>query len=174
MRMFHLPRCLALSVCLLIGGALGLATSSAQAATTVTVDGKQWSVSTKTFGPFFADIPAELSEQVWVFSKSMAYAFTEALKSQEGSFNGKAGPYFYWGGKGVPESGSLSTVYVTFWHQNDRSLAFESSESTTEIGAPAVFAIASEVAPVPLPATGVLLVASLGGVAALRRRRRAR
>lgn len=169
MRMSHLPRCLALSVCLFIGGALGLATSSAQAATTVTVDGKQWSVSTKSFGPI-TDLPAELTGQEWYGSQSMALAFTDALRNQEGSFNGNFGPYFLWGARGIGGGSPLNSVYVTSWSQNDRTLEFQLSSTTIQVASSAVFAIASEVAPVPLPATGMMLVAGIGGLAALRRR----
>ena len=134
------------------------------------MNGKEWSISLTTLGPI-TDIPALLSSQEWYGSSSAAIDFATALGAQEGAHNGNLGPYFLWGARGVSGRTGLNPIYVVSLRASETDGSLVVDTQTVESSEAHVFAIASAVAPVPLPATGALLLAGIGGLAALRRGR---
>lgn len=72
---------------------------------------------------------------------------------------------------GVPEIAGISDGIGTLWQFNDAAVFGGGGSGNT--GVRSFSYNVSEFAPVPLPAAGLMLLAGLGGMAALRRRKRA-
>lgn len=135
------------------------ASASASVAATFAVNGTEYDVT--TFTGFYDDNAALLQSQVWWGNSNLAGEFAVAVGDALGVPNcyGSEGPYFAW---------EASVSSVTFdYLDNGVTL---SSGGTTGLGSTAVFAVATEMSPVPLPAGVLLLVTGLGAVAAVKRR----
>ena len=139
---------------------LSLCTATAGLATTVTVAGIDYAISTITGS--FEDNETLLRSQVWWGDSSLAFTFAGSLNDSAGLPNfSDFGPFFAFEAR----RGS-SNVYF-----------FNGGVGVDAAGIPVswngiVYATATPVSAVPLPAGGLLLLSAFGGIAALKRRKK--
>ncbi|WP_272011622.1 VPLPA-CTERM sorting domain-containing protein [Roseovarius sp. ZX-A-9] len=141
--------------------ALSIAVPAANAAT-VTVNGSDWEINTVrgTFG----DIEGVLTSQVWWGDRAVAIDFAEVVGDTLGLPNfGIRGPSFSY-----VEAFDPKWVSSAFWN-SPLSIV---SELNTDKTAFRTWAVATPVAPIPIPASGLLLLTGLAGVAGLKRRKK--
>jgi len=143
---------------------LSICTATAGLATTVTVDGIGYDVTTIT--GTFSDNEALLMGQVWWGDYLLAYHFANAVDDDldyPNSIHG-FGPLFAYqdGGTGV-----ISFLATPLFANGRRAQQDYIADFIT-----ATYAIATPVSAVPLPAGGLLLVSAFGGIAALKRRKK--
>lgn len=152
---------------LVLAACLSLLSATASTATTFTVGGDDFDVTTIT--GTFADNRELLEGQVWFGSTDLAALFVSAVGFDLGLFSNPAflptatGPLF-----ATSFGGTFDTVRFSFT---------ETGQDVTITGlgddVVATFAIAQPtISAVPLPAGGLLLLSGLAGVAGLKRRKK--
>lgn len=146
---------------IVVAGALTLASmaESHAAIATVDVDGVFYDVSS-IYSTFDA-LTVQLTTQIWWNDGALAFKFATQTSDQLGLGPNGIGPLFlYAGGNAFYYNGNDGHVFGASGVPSNEDFAFATASPT------------SSTTPVPIPATGMLLLTVLGGALALKRWKR--
>lgn len=166
---------------LVLAAIVALASASAGLATTIKVRDVSYKISLVEGTVDFDFLQGQVTtSQVWWGDPDLAFDFADAIKDSLGYVNSPNvfpndstgsvvfinGPIFLYG---YGSRSLVGAVWTDPSRINQGSTPTGVTNTFISENNRAVFATATEVSPVPIPAGGLLLLTALGGIAALRR-----